>query len=569
LLCIAVCWLTPRVMRWTLGPRSTSKARSMPLRARSIWFFPNGLFQHVPDGFCYAARAGVDEIILLGTTLGAQVSSYLLLPPAAAVTAISLFSLLALGSEYLLIVRPFGGGLTVAWRRILIVVMCVSLALLLFAVLTRNLSGVWSVLVLGLLIAAAVVANLLVTRRLLGVDSDLPRVLVMNPDRSQVAAIRRAFLLRGFTLLMVAVAVPTCGFLNLIYYENLRGYVGASLITASERIADQRSVLRKDIERRFIVDRTALQGLGIEGFDAKPPGWYLSDSQGIFSVSTPRANTLGKCAKADLITGFVERVTPHYASTNSEVRESSAQVEERCGDNGERWFDLAAPGDFVAPGARLDRNDSTLILRAGPSRGLSLHPRWESGAAVALGALLFGCLFYALLKRTATCLTGLYLTPVRPTEAVREMLNALIDADPAKAWAQVDTEAKQARLVALACGRTLNFADRAPIRALVEEGYLELTPYIRIANPRLGDFLRYDLPRSDRDRIMERAFHHRDHWDRMRLPVFVAIGAGCVLIAYTAPNAIELVMSAFLAVTALVPLARDPISRFIGTQPGG
>lgn len=590
LICAMVCWATPRIIRLTLAPRRPGDPPRPMLRTRSIWFFPNGLFKHAADGFIYAAQAGLDELLLFVTVLSAQTAAFFLLPAGNAAIAIALFSVAALVGDYMLIARPYRGGLPAAARRILLFLIVLFAGLALYGALTRF--AALGVVFLGFLVPAiiligayALLIGRLVTSRAarkfwVKLRKRLQPVNRWFPtDRSKDQAIRSAFLLRALIHLLVVVAVPTIGFVTFIYSENLKGYVGASLISAAERIADQRTILRKDIEQRFANSAGLMDGFGLTGVAHEPPGWLLSSPKapdgsmsGIFSVClTSCSGSAGGQQPSTRIVDFLDAVTPHYAASSSEARDSAGRVELVRDRRGARWIRLKDPQDFLQPGSRLMTGGAgrpdRLPLEAGPITQFTLHPEAQVWIPTLLFFGLFCFAFRALLRNLAVHLTGLHLLRVEPDPVKRAALDALIAVDPKAAWDKIADPEQRARLLALAYGRTINFYERGPIRTLIEEGYLELTPYVRIANDRLKIYLRYDLPRADREAVLKLSCgSDDDYWDRMRMPVFVGLGAACLLIAYTSPDAIQLVTSAFLALTALLPLAQDPIGRFLGTQ---
>jgi hypothetical protein len=166
----------------------------------------------------------------------------------------------------------------------------------------------------------------------------------------------------------------------------------------------------------------------------------------------------------------------------------------------------------------------------------------------------------------AAYLTGLYVNRVDAPPGQEEKMNALIALDPALAWQAVGSDGKRARLMALAFSRTINFSDRKPVQELVESGYLMLTPYVRLANDQLAEYIRFDLPREERQRVQLHCSNADDKWEHMRLPIFIALGLGCILIAYTSPSAIQLVTSSFLALAALLPLSRDPMAQIFARK---
>jgi len=577
LICLLVCWGTPRAMRWMLpssGPRP-----AMPLRARSLWFFPNGLFPEGEDGFIFAAQARWQEGVLLVLTLGVQAWAFLWFPTGQAVLVMALVSLVALIFHYLLIARP--SAATQTKQYLAGFAAAVIFAMLLYAALTKDVPLGWLSAGALLLVVLLIAAYFYLLKKG-GQEVPAPRSEFVE-DMVRIRAIRNAFLLRAIIHLLVVVAIPAVGFMTFIYGENLKGYVGASLITAAERIAEQRTLLRHDVEQRFSAGKPTpaaetkamsaiLDGYGLEGFGYRPPGWFISTSDaplsGLFSLCTAKCTSLPPTRSGNRIIDFLEAMTPHYAEAMSEARDSAERVE-LVRDAGKSWVRLARPRNFVPPGSSLGPEGETMVLAAGPMETFALHPERRVWIPALLFFALFCVAFYCLIRSVAAHLTGLYLTPSKDAKAARDELGKRIDSDVGAVWAELRDRDKEAcsRLIALAYGRTINFRDRAPIQKMIKEGWLELTPYVRIAHPRLKEFLRYDLPRAERDAILREASGpETDYWDRMRAPVFVALGAACLLLAYTSPDAIQLIMSAFLAFTALLPLAQDPISRFLGTQ---
>jgi hypothetical protein len=142
----------------------------------------------------------------------------------------------------------------------------------------------------------------------------------------------------------------------------------------------------------------------------------------------------------------------------------------------------------------------------------------------------------------------------------------LINANPGKAGTELESDAQRARLLALAHSRTISFRDRTPVQQLVASGYILLRPHVRIVSSELSDYIRHDLPESSKNQIRRMYNDEDDNWEHIRLSVFVALSTGCVLIAYTSPNTVQLIGSAFLALTALLPLSRDPISSFLASR---
>jgi hypothetical protein len=101
---------------------------------------------------------------------------------------------------------------------------------------------------------------------------------------------------------------------------------------------------------------------------------------------------------------------------------------------------------------------------------------------------------------------------------------------------------------------------------MVEKGYVALSPYVRIRDPRLRDFIRHDLSEEERSKIFDLLRVSDDRWERMKLPIFVLLGALFIFVVYTSQNAVQLMSSAFLALTALLPFARDPVGQILSTN---
>lgn len=561
LICIATCWITPRALRLTLPPRSGEPSpagappHGVPLRGRSLWFFPNRLFAETPDGFSYAFERGADGVILLLVTLGVQAASLVMLRPDAAVAVICAISLVALVGHYLLIARPRGEGRPGAPRRIGLFATVVLFGVAGYYIVTRDLGNWWIALGAIALIAMFVCLTYLLDRR----------EIVEAGDRQAIRAVRRAFLNRAMALLLALVAVPALAFLTLVYTANLRGYVAVSLVTVSERMEEQRRALHADLAQRFSSPLPAAETL--DRFDQHHPGWFVSGPgdrlSGIFSVEVsadPRtAGDPGQPESANFLASFTDALTPHYAAANSEVRESAELLAET--PDAKHRFMLAQPQLFqpIHSGAASEAGGRTLI--AGPIEPFPIHPDWKGWLSAVAFIAVFAWFYFRLIRKAAAHLTGLYLRRAEALPEAKERLDALIEQDPAEAWAAL-AEDERARLLALAWARTINFRDRAVVDDLVKKGYLAMTPYVRIANEKLAEYIRYDLPGPERDAILRLASNDRDQWDRMRLPVFVVLIAGCVLFAYASPSAVQLIMSAFLAVTALLPLTRDPIRFF-------
>ena len=82
-------------------------------------------------------------------------------------------------------------------------------------------------------------------------------------------------------------------------------------------------------------------------------------------------------------------------------------------------------------------------------------------------------------------------------------------------------------------------------------GYLALTVFLHIANARFADFLEHDLPMGRHNAVLAIARSEHDEGEHVCVPAE----------ADFSPSTMNLIVSGFLALTALLPLARDPITR--------
>lgn len=569
LLCIGACWTIPRILRLTLDRGPGHAPRRVPLRARSIWFFPNSFFDFTPDGFSYRFISRLDEMALRLVALVIQIASLILLPPALAVLAVCATGLATLVGHYLLIARPHDGGRSATVRRAVIAAGAMLLILPVLYALTQRLHDVrgW-VWVVAIMIVYIVVG---------------PWIGWWRSSEDDAAArpnfIRRAFINRAIALLVVLVALPSIGILTLYYNDYLKGYVGASLITAAEGVADQRRQLALDLKTFGSSPSTLIKDLNLASFDAKHPGWFVGRKEeggsGIFAIAIEKpgkdiARTVASGRGGDFgakVYATMEDLIPHFGRSNVEAESSAALLQERFSPD--HIFILTQPERFEPIQTAFGWGMAGSTLSSGPIERFPFHPDGHGLTVAALFCLLFYVWFFWLTRKIAINLTGLYMNRTEPSsEDTVAQLDQLIDESPRHAWEALESDAQRARLLTLAHGRTLNFQERVDIQRLVEQGYLELTPYVRIRNEKLADYLRHDLPRDRRAAILQIAEAEDDSWEHMRVPVFVALGAGCVLLAYSSPGAVQLVVSGFLALSALLPLTRDPINRFLEMQKG-
>jgi hypothetical protein len=222
--------------------------------------------------------------------------------------------------------------------------------------------------------------------------------------------------------------------------------------------------------------------------------------------------------------------------------------------------------DLALPEAGFGRDGGAagpFWLSARPFNPPALNPDLKGWIFAAIFLPAVYVLLHRLIERTAAILAGLYLEVVEPLPGAVATLNQLVakPQGPQNAWNALATGKERLLLLSLAQGRTLNFRERSTIQALVQKGYLGLTPYLHIPNRKLADYLKHDLPQEQRAEVLRLAKTEDDIWEHLRVPVLVVVGLGCALIAYTSPGTVQLVISGFLALTALLPLARDPITQ--------
>ncbi len=596
-ICLAACWLAPRMLRLTLG-RGSKRPDGMAVRARSIWFFPNGLSDSAPDGFSYFFRLRGDELILLLLALAGHAAALFLLPPFPAMLMVCLISLAALVGTYLLIARPHDQHPSTLVRR---TALATATALFVFAVIASLVGGKSDQ---GLLLATigAIACFLCLNLALIwGVSENMSRQLKPGPARrfllevavirrrlsrlrkpATLKAVRRAYVNRSIALLLVLVWVPGVAILNLYYSEYLKGYVGASLITVAEQISQQRQKIGDDLEPLMksplygsLYGEDAASALNLDKFDESHPGWFMGEdprqTTGAFVVE---ACVAGRRGCKPLVAGE-ERPSPVFASFeqmiptfNSSIAdvESTTELVAGGGRLGEP-ISLVQPGRFETVVSDLGRGTDKVLLTAGPIERFAFHPDFRAWVLLVLFVWLFYVALYLLIYKAATILAGLHLDRVEAEpDAVARLREMIEEEGPRAAWESLPSDEQRLFLLTLAHGRTLNFRDRSDIQALVRAGYLSLSPYLHIEDARLAEYLRYDLPHKRQAEILRIAKMEDDNWEHMRLPVLVILGVGCILLAYSSPGAIQLVFSGFLALTALLPLARDPITRVFELQ---
>ena len=567
--------------------------------SRSIWFFPNGLFRFTPDGLSYFFQLRGDELILLLFTLGVQAASLVLMPPVLAVFGVCGISLVALVGHYLLIARPYGQTPSTALRRAVLAITAALFAGALFAMLLDHLAGRWFVFGTVALIAGFLCLNLAVisaisprtiwalksnrTRRWLLRLAFIRRHMPGYHAHITRQTIRRAFVNRSIALLLVLIWVPSVAILNLNYTEYFKGYVAASLITVAERIGEQRRdlltglpALNSENPRYRIPRDQAVALLGIGSFDGAHPGWFVTTpDQAVannFAIKVREdtsgaqrrgAGHSGGDAGAGLawpvaLAKYLGDMMPTFGRTSTQIRTSSGLIDASAADA--LTFDLSSPQQFVP-----DIGAQDLVLQAGPIERYPFHPDFNGTLFAIIFVALFYLLLYQLIRRTATILTGLDLSRIEPNPAELAQLNKLIaESDgPRRAWEALGSREEKLLLLTLSDRRLPNFRERREIEALVRRGYLALTPFLHIAHNRLAEYLKHDLPPAERLEVMESARAEDDQWEHMRLPLLVIVIAGCAFLLYFSPGTVQLIVSGFLALTALLPLVRDPVTRLL------
>jgi len=394
--------------------------------------------------------------------------------------------------------------------------------------------------------------------------------------------VRRAFVNRSIALLLVLVWLPGASILNLYYTEYLKGYVGASLITVAEEIGQQRQKIRDDLEALRnspvygpLYPAQPASELNLDKFDGTHPGWFVGEdprqTTGAFIIN---ACVIGSrdCKEVDRdreprepIFKKFEGIIPTFNRSIMDVQ-STAPLVAGGGALGEP-IELLDPRRFETIVNDLGRGTDKIVLSGGPLERVAFHPDFRAFILLLIFMSLFYVALYLLIYRTATILAGLHLNRVEPDPGAFARLKEMITEEgPRAAWEALESDEQRLLLLTLAHGRTLNFRERSDIQALVRAGYLGLNPYLHIEDPRLAEYLKFDLPQKRQAEILRIANMEDDNWEHMRLPVLVILGAGCVLLAYSSPGAVQLVFSGFLALTALLPLARDPITRVFELQ---
>jgi hypothetical protein len=251
---------------------------------------------------------------------------------------------------------------------------------------------------------------------------------------------------------------------------------------------------------------------------------------------------------------------PRFFQSNVEI-ENSARLLGRTGQLQTLGLqDTALPeADYGLEG----KSSNPFRLSARPFDPPALNPDPNGWIFALMYLLVFYLVLFRLLERTAAILAGLYLEVTEPLPGAVEALNQLIaePLGPQRAWDALESREERLLLLSLAQGRTLNFRERGTIQALVQKGYLRLTPYLHITHEKLTNYLKHDLPQGQRADALQLVKAEDDTWEHLRVPVLMVVGLGCALLAYTSPGVVQLVMSGFLALTALLPLARDPITQ--------
>ncbi|MED5545411.1 MAG: hypothetical protein VYD90_09185 [Pseudomonadota bacterium] len=618
-LVFAVCWGLPRILR-VLFPRPASGLDGQappPIRGRSIWFFPNALCVGAGDGLRYSFVTGARELIWQGGVLLLQGAALWACAPEVAVLANFGLAVVLLIGNYLTIVRRSADTDEERGRRHAVRV----------AWLRKGTAGVTllaMVFVLGFygkvdgsdraqtslfLLAAGGVVVLQLGRWLaLGRDPDNPPCAPLPPLYS--ARQRRAYILRTLTLLTIVVSMPMVCIMALTYSVNLERYMGRSLAHVAAQSEWQALEFQDDARRLAharggneaatrdeILDQWG-RAFGFGTDVSRNPGWLVSplpvakrtpapapapdtetDGGGLFGVGV-KSRCGGSEEEGDnsahedcdvtshqaqgWLAALVERLQPRVGVPDPVVAgQANGYVLVREAGR----LALALPGQFQP--LRAQRADWSLegkALVSSDSTQLPLHPDWWTRVFLGGFVALFGFALYRLLVAVAEHLTGLYLLPVEVAPEQLKARRAQMASHLRMAWDALGGYPQKARLLSLAYGRTINFHERASIRDLVERGYLQLTPYVRIASEELAEFIRHDLPREERARVRAYCAQVDDKWDHVRLPIIVAYVAACMLVAYVSPNLVQLVATSFFALAALLPLMRDPLAQFLGKK---
>jgi hypothetical protein len=188
---------------------------------------------------------------------------------------------------------------------------------------------------------------------------------------------------------------------------------------------------------------------------------------------------------------------PRFFQSNVEI-ENSARLLGRTGQLQTLGLqDTALPeADYGLEG----KSSNPFRLSARPFDPPALNPDPNGWIFALMYLLVFYLVLFRLLERTAAILAGLYLEVTEPLPGAVEALNQLIaePLGPQRAWDALESREERLLLLSLAQGRTLNFRERGTIQALVQKGYLRLTPYLHITHEKLTNYLKHDLPQGQR-----------------------------------------------------------------------
>jgi hypothetical protein len=314
--------------------------------------------------------------------------------------------------------------------------------------------------------------------------------------------------------------------------------------------------------------------LHLRDFDQDRPGWFLGSKddasnasvfrvQGRALASEDRYGTpetpLHEQRWIGALFSILQPLLPNLGRNNVEIQDSKTMLS--VSDAPSPSISLTEQTQYNIFNDRLSAAVGGFVLTGGPIGPFPMHPDRQGILLALIFVPLFFFCFYRLLRQTAAVLTGLYLEKMHASPEAKLRLEERIRQNPLAVWKGLPNDGLRVRLLALASGKTLNFRDRGDIQYLVENGYLSLVPFLHITCPEFADYLKHDLPREERNAISRLVEEDDDKWDHMRMPVLVALGLSCVFFAYSSPGAVQLVLSSFLALTALLPFVKDPIGR--------
>ncbi|WP_226636643.1 hypothetical protein [Novosphingobium profundi] len=612
-LVFAVCWILPRILRALFLRPDPGRAAGLdgqappPIRGRSIWFFPNALCEGAGDGLRYSFVTGPRELIWQGGVFLLQGAALWACAPEVAVLANGGLAVVLLICNYLTIIRrseDTGGkrgrrhAVWVAWLRK--GTAAVTLVAMVFVLGFYGKVDGSDRAQASLFLLAAGGGVVIQLARWVSLRRNLYKPANTPLSSRGRARQRQAYILRVLTLLTIVVSMPTVCIMALTYSVNLERYMGRSLAHVAAQSEWQALEFQDDARR---LARATMKDEGGAGKILKAwreelelgfhtpqnPGWLVSpppdaneppapapdieaDGGGLFGVEVkPRCDNSEE--KDCEVTSHQSRGWP---AALVEWLQPGIGVPDPAAADQTRGYVLVRKAGHLA--LALPRQFQPLraqtagwsldgkVLISSDSTQLPLHPHWFTVLFLGAFVALFGFALYRLLVAVAEHLTGLYLLPVRVSPAQLKARREQMKSHPRMAWDALGGYPQKARLLALAYGRTINFHERASIRDLVERGYLQLTPYVRIASEELAEFIRHDLPGEERARVRDYCAQVEDKWDHVRLPIIVAYVAACMLVAYVSPNLVQLVTTSFFALAALLPLMRDPLAQFLGKR---